>query len=154
MTDSVDAGPRRASLRPVNDDLTTFNGAILWTLLGTIFPGLGLLRARRWVTGAIALLGFLGVVGGLGYVLLKDRASVAHIVNQPELLILTATVCGMFAVIMVGIVLATYLALRPRTVTVGERVLGSFVVLVLAFGACAPLALGAELAFAMAVHLG
>jgi len=54
-----------------------------------------------------------------------------------------AVLCGMLGILITGIILATYLALRPHVVTVGQRIAGAVVVLVLCFVVCLPLAVGA-----------
>ena len=143
MSELSDAGSaRRAAPLDIADDVTSFPGAIGWTIAGTILPGLGFLKARRRAEGIITLICFAALVGGVGY-LAYERTFVVRLTTSPITLLGIAVLCGMMAILITGIILATYLALRPHVVTVGQRIAGAVVVLVLCFVVCLPLAVGA-----------
>ena len=139
---SQPASARRAAPLDIADDVTSFPGAIGWTIAGTILPGLGFLRARRWAEGIITLICFVALVGGVGH-LAYERTFVVRLTTSPITLLGIAVLCGMLGILITGIILATYLALRPHVVTVGQRIAGAVVVLVLCFVVCLPLAVGA-----------
>ena len=136
------AGARRAVADPVEDEVTSFPGALGWTIAGTILPGLGFLKAKRWGEGITTLVFFLAIVGGVGY-LAYERTFAAKLLKSPITLLGIAVLCGMLGILIIGIILSTYLALRPQLVTARQRIVGGVVVLVLSFVACLPLAVGA-----------
>jgi len=147
MSEEPDAGgPRRAAPLDVDveveDDVTSFPGAVGWTIAGTILPGLGLLKARRWAEGIVTLLCFVLLAGGVGY-LVYQRTFIIRLTTSPITLLGIAVLCAMGAILITGIILATYRALRPHVVTAGQRIAGAVVVLVLCFLVCLPLAVGA-----------
>jgi hypothetical protein len=133
---------RAAAAAPVEDDITSFPGALGWTIAGTIVPGLGFLKAKRWGEGITTLIFFLVIVGGVGY-LAYQRTFAAKLLTSPITLLGIAILCGMLGILIIGIILSTYLALRPQLVTPGQRIVGGVVVLVMSFVACLPLAVGA-----------
>ena len=139
---SQPARARRAAPLEIVDDVTSFPGAIGWTIAGTILPGLGFLKARRWFAGIFTLICFVALVGGVGY-LAYERTFVVRLTTSPITLLGIAVLCGMLGVLITGIVLATYLALRPQILSAGQRIVGAVVVLVLCFVVCLPLAVGA-----------
>ena len=132
---------RAATVVDQGQDVTSFPGAIVWTTLGTIIPGLGLLRAKRWFEGITILIFFLVLVAGVGY-LSYERDFAKALLTSPITLLGIGILCGILAVIIVAIVLGTYLTLRPQIVTSGQRISGAIFVLVLSFVVCVPLAVG------------
>src|SRR5664280_1849511 len=73
MSEQSDAGGARRSAplvldvdADIEDDVTSFPGAIGWTIVGTILPGLGFLKARRRFEGIFTLLCFVLLAGGVG----------------------------------------------------------------------------------------
>jgi len=143
MSKLSDAGSaRRAAPLDIADDVTSFPGAIGWTIAGTILPGLGFLKARRRVEGIFTLLCFVLLCGGVGY-LVYERTFIVRLTTSPITLRGIAVLCAMMAILITGIILATYLALRPHVVTAGQRITGAVLVLVLCFLVCLPLAVGA-----------
>jgi hypothetical protein len=125
-----------------DQDITSFAGTIGWTILGTILPGLGFLKARRRGEGITTLIFFLAIVGGLGY-LAYQRTFALKLMTSPITLLGVAVLCGMLGILIIGIILATYFALRPRVITAGQRIAGGVLVVVLSFLVCLPLAVGA-----------
>jgi hypothetical protein len=133
-------GARRAA--PLADeviDVTSFPGAVGWTIAGTIIPGLGFLKARRWFDGVMTLIFFVFVLAGLGY-LAYEPAFAKALLSSPITLLGIAVLCGILGVLIIGIILATYLAVRPQVVTAGQRISGGILVAVLSFVVCIPLA--------------
>lgn len=82
-----------------------------WTTLGTLLPGLGLIRGRR-PAGWILLMGFLGVIVlGIGWVLWRSPVKViARVAGSPTILYTVA------AVLLVGILIWTLTILRSYAV--------------------------------------
>ncbi len=132
-------GARRA-VDP-DDDRTRFRGAVGWTIAGTILPGLGLLKARRWPEGVVTLLLFLGLVVGVGY-LTFERAFLDVLTSSPITLTGIALLCGMLALMMTGVIVGTYRSLSPHLLSLGQRRAGGALVAVLVFVVCVPLAVG------------
>jgi hypothetical protein len=123
-------------------DITSFAGTIGWTILGKIVPGLGFLKARRRGEGITTLIFFLAIVGGVGY-LVYQRTFALKLMTSPITLLGVALLCGMLGILIIGSILATYFALRPRVITAGQRIAGGVLVVVLSFLLCLPLAIGA-----------
>ncbi len=133
------AGARRAAPAVVEEDITSFPGTIGWTIAGTVLPGLGFLKAKRWFEGVTTLVFFLAIGGGVGY-LAYERTFAERLMTSPITLLGVAVLCGMLAILTIGIIVATYLSLRPHDVTTGQRISGAVLVLVLSFLVCVPLA--------------
>jgi anionic cell wall polymer biosynthesis LytR-Cps2A-Psr (LCP) family protein len=88
-------------------------------------------------------------LGGIGYLAYEGHLAARLVVN-PIALIALATLCGVLAILMTGLVVATYVALRPGTITVIQRIIGAIVVGVLCFVVVAPLAVVATAGYAQA----
>ncbi|HET7723105.1 MAG TPA: hypothetical protein VFK68_00585 [Propionibacteriaceae bacterium] len=146
MSESYEPSGARRAVPLDEDDVTTFPGAVGWTIAGTVVPGLGFLKARRWPEGIVTLLFFVTLVGGVGY-LVYERTFLTLLTSSPITLAGLAVLCGLLALMITGIIMGTYLALRPHTVTPGQRLWGGLLVVVLTFIVCAPLAvaIGASL---------
>jgi len=144
------AGARRAAqFHDADDDITSFGGAIGWTLAGTIIPGIGFLRARRWFEGVMTLIFLIMVLGIVGF-LLYERDFAKALFTSPITLSGIAVLCGMLAILLTGVIAATYLVLRPRVITPAQRIGGALVVFVLTLLACAPFAIGVGYALSQA----
>jgi len=127
----------------------SFSNALGWTILGTMFPGVGLVRGGSRFSGIAALVIFLASLVGLGYLAYEAHLA-ARLIVDPIALIIVATLCGVLAILVTGLVVATYVALRPRTVTVLQRIIGAIVVGVLCFVVTVPLAVVATAGYAQA----
>jgi hypothetical protein len=143
------AAPLAEEEEAVEADVTSFPGAVGWTIAGTILPGLGFLRAKRWGEGIMTLIFFLAIVGGVGY-LAYQRTFALKLMTSPITLLGIAVLCGMLAILVTGIILSTYLALRPHVITSGQRIIGGVLVIVLSFLVCVPLAVGAGFSLSQA----
>jgi hypothetical protein len=138
-------GARRAEpAEPVvaDPDVTSFPGTIGWTIAGTIIPGLGFLKARRWFDGVMTLVFFVFVLAIVGY-LVYEPAFAKALMTSPITLLGIAVLCTILGIMIIGIILATYHALRPHVVTPGQRIFGAVLVFFLSFVVCLPLAVGA-----------
>lgn len=135
-------GARRAEPDAAEPDVTSFPGAVGWTIAGTIIPGLGFLKARRWFDGIMTLVFFVFVLAIIGY-LAYEPAFAKALLRIPITLVGIASLCGILGVMIIGIILAEYLALRPHVITAGQRIVGAVLVVVLGFLVCVPLAVGA-----------
>lgn len=138
-------GARRAEPEPVADepgDVVSFPGAVGWTIAGTIIPGLGFLKARRWFDGVMTLIFFVFVLAIIGY-LVYEPAFAKALMTSPITLLGIAVLCAILGIMIIGIILATYISLRPHVVTRGQRIAGGVLVFVLSFVVCVPLAVGA-----------
>ncbi|PKQ31486.1 MAG: LytR family transcriptional regulator [Actinobacteria bacterium HGW-Actinobacteria-2] len=145
--------PRRIAI----DDTTAdggvrpgFGGAVGWTVLGSLIPGVGYLRSGRKVLG-FSILGvlILGIFGIGAYAILNRQALTQLATNQT---VLYAVAGGLlvFALAWVTIITTTHLSLRPRPATAAQRIIGGALVGVLSFAVAAPLAFGANLAYTTA----
>lgn len=135
-------GPARRSA-----DTRSFSGALGWTVIGTIVPGLGLWRAGRRVVGGIIMGLFVLVFGGAVTLYLTNRKAVeSAVLAQSGVLQNVAIVLVVLAVLWVAVIATSHLALRPANPSVGQRGLGALVVGILSFAVAAPMALGANMA--------
>ncbi|MGI8459138.1 MAG: LCP family protein [Propionibacteriaceae bacterium] len=134
---------------PVASD-TGFGRAAAFTVLGTVVPGVGLIAARRRRSGFIVLAVFLIAVLTLAGWAVFDRQSLMASVVQPTTLHRIAVGLIVLAVLWVGVVVVTHLALRPRRPSRTHRVLGGLLVAVLAFAVAAPMAVAARISYIQA----
>ncbi|MCA0295293.1 MAG: LCP family protein [Actinobacteria bacterium] len=145
-TDGVSdsAGPARRAAEPRRG----FSSALGWTALGTLIPGLGLIRAGRRVAGGIVLGLFVVLIGGVIGLVLVNRKMVENFVlgtqGAPQALAVALLVLALIWVVVIGV---THLALRPSNPSVGQRAAGAAVVGLLSFVVAAPMAVGANIAW-------
>lgn len=124
----------------------SFSGALGWTVLGTMIPGLGLLKAGRRVAGSLVLGAFLLLIGG-GVYLALNRDLATRLAVAPGVLQGVAIGLGVGALAWVLVIGFTHLSLRPANPGIGQRVAGAAVVGLLSFVVAAPMAFGANLAW-------
>lgn len=122
----------------------------LWTVLGTLIPGVGLLRAGRRLAGGIVLGLVLVGVAGLGVFAFFKRGELAQLALDPNNLYGIAAALLVLALLWVGVITASHLALRAYPATALERIAGGALVGVLSFAVAAPMALGANYAYTTA----
>jgi LCP family protein required for cell wall assembly len=137
---------RSTPRHPAGQD--SFGRAIGWTVLGTIIPGLGLLRAGRKVAGRITMALFMVLAGGAATLYLTNRKAIENVAlaHQGTLQNMAISLV-VLAVLWVAVIGASHLALRPANPTAGQRAAGALVVGVLSFVVVAPMAVGANLAW-------
>jgi LCP family protein required for cell wall assembly len=132
------------------DNSRGFGSAAVWTVLGTIVPGVGLLRAGRRLAGWLVLGLFLAGVVGLGAFAVVKRDDLAQLALDPNNLYGIAAVLLVLALVWVAVITATHLALRSFPATAVERIAGGVLVGILSFAVAAPMALGANYAYTTA----
>ena len=131
------AGPARRAA-----DSRTFSGALGWTVLGTLVPGLGLWRSGRRAAGGAAMAVFLLLLAG-GVYLGFNRSLAGSLALAPGALQGIAIGLVVLAVLWVAVIGFSHLALRPANPSVGQRAAGALVVAALSFLVAAPMAVGA-----------
>jgi LCP family protein required for cell wall assembly len=120
-----------------------FGAALAWTVLGTLIPGLGLLRARRRIAGACALaLALAATLVGV-YLVLHPQIALG-LASTPSFLRVAAMACVIVAFAWAALGVATYWVLAPRGLRVGQRVTAALVVAALALGITGPLSVAAR----------
>ena len=134
--------PAKRTLQPRDD----FRRAVLYTVLGTLLPGLGLIAARRRVIGAIVLGLFTTAVITLGVFAAVDFEGLASAAVRPSVLHTATVVLVIVALVWVGVVVATHLALR-RAPSRFQRITGGLLVAMLAFAVAAPMAVAARYSY-------
>ena len=142
------ARPRR-SLQPEHD----FRRTILFTVIGTAIPGLGLILAKRRIVGSVVLGLFATAILAFGLYAVVDRQGLLAYALNPTALTRLAVALIMLAVIWVGIVVASHLSLRGRRVTSAQRAAGGILVGFLAFAVAAPLAVAANYSYVTATSV-
>ena len=126
-------GPRRAR---------TLRGALGVTLLGAVVPGAGFLWARRLVLGLLVLLPALAALAAVPFQV-RDLETAIDLAVDPERLRAAAWLLGAVLVVWAASVVATYVVVRPRTMSRPAGVLGGSLVFLLCAAVAAPLALSA-----------
>ena len=140
--------PRR-SVQPEHD----FRHTILFTVAGTVVPGLGLIAAKRRIVGSVVLGLFATAVLAIGlYAVVDQQGLLAYALNPTALTRLSVALI-MLAVIWVGIVVASHLSLRGRRVSSTQRAAGAILVGLLAFAVAAPLAVAANYSYVTATSV-
>jgi LCP family protein required for cell wall assembly len=145
---------RRAGEQPVVGKMG-LGGALAWTTLGTIIPGLGLLRAPTWprrIAGIFALTVLVGALVVVAYAALHWQTVFALIANVKALRL---AALGLVAVagLMVALICFTYWSLAPRYMKAGKRLIAGVVVAVLSAGVAGPALVGAQYAVSSASAL-
>lgn len=145
--------PPSGQARRIAEDPRGFSGVVAWTILGTLAPGLGLWRSGRRVIGGLILAGWAALVGGLAYVAITDRNTLASLAVDPRVLTWVAIALVALAVVWVVVIGTTHVSLRSARPTMGQRIAGTALVGALALAVAAPMALGANLAYTSADFL-
>ena len=140
--------PKRA-LAPEND----FRRTVLFTIAGTLLPGLGLIAARRRVLGGSILAIFAALVIGIGLYAVVDRQGFLMYAINSVWLRRIAVALAVLGVAWVAVVVGSHLSLRHGA-TSSQRVIGGVLVGALAFAVAAPLALASNAAQVSAGALG
>ena len=136
--------PRRA-LNPAED----FRRTVLFTVAGTVLPGLGLWAARHRRAGGAVLALFVTVLLTLGIWAAVDRDSLTSLAVRPTALRVLGVLLIVAAVAWVAVLVLSHLALRSRP-TRGQRVGGGLLVALLAFLVAAPMGFAANLTYVQA----
>ena len=144
---SAGAGAIRArrALDPADD----FRRTVLFTVAGTVLPGLGLMAAKRRLVGGVILGLFLTVLLTMGVWAAVDLDGLASLAVRPSALHAISIGLIVAALIWVGVVVASHLSLRGRP-NRAQRVGGAVLVGVLAFAVAGPMAFAANLTYVQA----
>lgn len=124
------------------------NRVTLFTVLGAILPGVGLIAAKRRIAGGIVLGVFLAGLVVLGVWALADGRGLLAFAVNPAVLRPMVVVTILVGAAWVAVIVVSHLALRGRAVQVRpQRIFGSVVVAALAFLVAAPTAVAARYAY-------
>ena len=130
-----------------------FGQSLARTLASTVVPGTGLFGSRskrNWVLGLILLVLALALIGTGLYLTLVNPSLLRAFVLTPSRLRLVAYALIGAAVLWVVSIALTFALTHPRPLSLGRRVLGSLIVIVLSALVAAPLATGASYALTTA----
>jgi polyisoprenyl-teichoic acid--peptidoglycan teichoic acid transferase len=150
--DLPDPPPRRSakrSLRPEDD----FRRTVLFTILGTAVPGVGLIAARRQIVGSIIVGLFASSILALGIYAVVDRQALLAYAVDPAILRRLGVALVVIGTVWVAVVIASHLALRGR-VGAAQRATGGILVGVLTFAVAAPLAVASRYSYEQASLVG
>ncbi len=138
-----------------DDDRTepSFRRAVVYTILGTAIPGLGLIAGRRRLIGSVILGLFAAGVLALGIYATVDRQDLLGYALDPKTLRRAALALVIIALVWVAIIIASHLSLRGRPTT-SQRVIGGVLVGVLSFAVAAPMAVAARYSYVTASSVG
>ena len=139
------ANAAKRALPPADD----FRRTVLFTVAGTIFPGVGLIAARRRLLGGLVLGLFVAVLLTLGVWAAVDRDSLASMAVRPTALRVIGGILIVAALLWVAVVVKSHLALRGHP-SRAQRVTGGVLVGVLAFAVAAPMGFAANLTYVQA----
>ncbi|MBP8920428.1 MAG: LCP family protein [Micropruina sp.] len=151
--------PQRALPDPLDDAVAPprrvsgsggFRWSLVWTALGALIPGLGLWHAGRRVSGAIAMGLFVALLATGGYLVTAGRDRLVALATNVDVLGGVAIGLLVLAVLWVGVVTVSHLALRPSEPSGVQRAVGGLVVGVLSLAIAAPMAVGAEMSWSAA----
>lgn len=134
-------GAKRA-LDPAED----FRRAVLFTVAGTLVPGLGLIAARRRILGGVIVGVFVTVLVTIGIWAAVDLQGLASLAVRPTALHVLSVVLILVALAWVAVVVVSHLTLRGRP-NKAQRITGAVLVGVLAFAVAAPMAVAARYSF-------
>lgn len=117
-----------------------------WTSLGTLIPGLGMIKSRNSGLGWFLTLGFLSGLAAIGiWVLYRGPVKAgARVVSSPTILNVIAILLIIGALIWAFVIIRSYVMLRSDThLRRSQRVLGSVLVMSLIVLTGVPLGVGA-----------
>jgi len=140
--------PRRARRAAQDQNQPgNFHRSVLFTILGSFLPGLGLIAARRRLVGGIILGAFLALVlAGLIWALADPRSLVATAVDPGLLKVITVGLI-VLGVVWVLVIIASHLSLTRGPLRRSQRVGASILVGALTFVIAAPVAVGARYSY-------
>ncbi|MCI0689040.1 MAG: LCP family protein, partial [Sporichthyaceae bacterium] len=114
----------------------------------TIFPGAGHLAAGRRRTGAVALIGFLTLVGvGAGFVLTRSKSELLVYSVRPDWMLALMIGAIVLATAWVLAIIGAYSVAKPPYMTLAQRIGGGLVVLLLCAAVARPLGTAAHYAY-------
>lgn len=146
-----------------------FRRTVLFTILSTLVPGLGLVGSRQKANrrlGAIVALGFVGLTvasivffttrvkpdPGESFIAAAASTAVGLASGRGVLHIATALLIGM-GLLWVALIVMTHIATRSKAISQGKRLVGAILVGVLSLAVAAPVAVGAAYSQVLAATL-
>jgi polyisoprenyl-teichoic acid--peptidoglycan teichoic acid transferase len=123
-----------------------FRRTVLFTIAGTVLPGVGLIAAKRKLIGGIILGVFGAVLLGIALWAIVDLRGLLSVAVQPTLLNALSIILIVLGLVWVGVVLASHLSLRANP-TRAQRITGGILVGVLSFAVAAPMAVAARYSY-------
>jgi polyisoprenyl-teichoic acid--peptidoglycan teichoic acid transferase len=146
--------PRRTPWTSRTGRADTFRGSALWTALGALVPGVGLVKAGHRRAGGIVVGVFVAALVGLLGTALFARSALISAVVDPGVLDTVSVLLVLVAVAWVAVIVLTHLALRPQRLASAQRGLGAALVAALAFVVAAPMAVAARYSHDQAAVVG
>ncbi|MEA5155479.1 LCP family protein [Raineyella sp.] len=128
----------------------SFAGAAGWTVLTTVVPGVGLIRAGHRALGTVVLSLVVAALVTLGVLVAVRREWALALVVNPVFLRGAGIGLAALGLLWVGTVVLVHLRLRPAPVRTWQRWAGFLMVTVLTFAVAAPSAVGARYAWSQA----
>ena len=115
-----------------------FGRALLLTVAGTVVPGTAFLASGRRRLGAVVLLLFLLLLGGVAWVATSGRRDAVRLAVDSTALLWIIGGIAALALLWLVVVVTGYRALLPHRVRRWQHALGALVVLLLCAGVVAP----------------
>ncbi len=136
--------------QPDRPHADSFAGASGWTVLTTVVPGVGLIRAGHRTLGIVVLSLVVAAFGVLGALVAFRREWALTLVVNPDVLRGAGIALAVLGLLWVATVVLVHLRLRPVPVHAWQRWAGFLMVSVLTFAVAAPSAVGARYAWSQA----
>lgn len=149
LDEATRSGGRRALRRP-RRRTRGLPGTLGWTFLGAVVPGSGYLFAGRRLLGWVLVLGWLSIVGALGWYFGRDWHRAVDIAFDATALKTAAAVMATLLLIWLGVVWTSYRMLRPRERPPWHTAVGNVAVVVICLVVAAPVLRAAQYALATA----
>ncbi|MDR1806934.1 MAG: LCP family protein [Propionibacteriaceae bacterium] len=130
-----------------------FGGALGWTALGTLVPGVGLLRAGKRVSGLLALIAVIFALGSLAYLYL-DRSTALRFVTNATVMRWVALGLVVLGAAWTALTVVTYWSLAPRDLSSPKRSTAALIVGLFTFAVTAPTLVAAQYSVSSAQALG
>jgi LCP family protein required for cell wall assembly len=124
--------------------------AVGWTVLSAVLPGIGFWHNRRYRLGAAVLVAALAALVALAVLAPHDPTAALDLAFDPSRLDRAAVVTAVGLVLWIGMVVATFVLLRPRAAASWHLAGGSALVGALCLAVAAPVTLVVRDAFAQA----
>lgn len=113
---------------------------ITWTLLGTLFPGVGLLRAHKWISGTLLVLITLSLptILGIAYFQKSALPLLTYAATNTSALTWLYGIVVIVGIALATICVATYMSLRRGAWRIGQNVVGLIAVTAMVAGVIYP----------------
>ncbi|WP_309648541.1 LCP family protein [Nocardioides sp.] len=125
-------------------------GTLGMTLLGAVAPGSGYLYAGRRALGALVLLAWIALLGGIAWYFGRDLRTAIDFALDPTRLKIAAVLFGVGVAIWSFVVFTSYRLVRPRVRPRAHTIAGNLVVGILCLTAVVPATYASRYAVAQA----